>query len=117
MNTKQQIGAYGEEVAVRYLKQKGYKILERNFYCKQGEIDIIAKDKNYMIFIEVKTRSNLFYGNPASAINNIKQNHMYRVAKYYLYINNNMNHLVRFDAIEVYVDKNRAKVNHIKQII
>lgn len=117
MYKRHEIGKYGEEVAERYLQNKDYTIIGRNFSCRQGEIDIIAFYKQQIIFIEVKTRSNLLYGQPAEAVDGRKQKHIYKAAKYYLYLNKLENSFVRFDVIEVYVDKNRARLNHIKQVI
>ena len=111
------IGKYGEDVAERYLKQKGYKIIERDFSCRQGELDIVATNNEYLIFIEVKTRSNFLYGKPAKLVGKTKQNHMYKVAKYYLHIHSLEDKFIRFDVIEVFIDKGLAKVNHIHQVI
>lgn len=111
------VGKYGEDVAERYLKQKGYKIINRNFSCRQGELDIIAENSEYIVFIEVKTRSNFLYGNPVDSVGKDKQRHMKKVAKYYLHIHGWENRFVRFDVIEVYIDRGIAKVNHIRQII
>ncbi|MBR3162647.1 MAG: YraN family protein [Clostridia bacterium] len=111
------MGQFGEDVATRYLKQKGYKIVNRNFTCRQGEIDIIAEKQGYLVFIEVKTRSNLLYGKPAQAVDKTKIKHMYKVAKYYLHIQGLENRFVRFDVIEVYIEKGLARVNHIPQIL
>ena len=61
-------GKIGEKVAQEYLIKNDYEILVKNFRCKQGEIDIIAKDKNELVFIEVKTRTNKKYGNPIDAV-------------------------------------------------
>ena len=57
LHIKKEFGNTGEDIATEYLEKQGYIILERNFYCKQGEIDIITKDKNEIVFIEVKSRS------------------------------------------------------------
>ena len=111
------IGKYGEDVAIRFLEQKGYKIIERNFSCRQGELDIIARNNEYIVFIEVKTRSNFLYGTPIEAVGKNKQKHIFRVAKYYLHIHRLENHFVRFDVIEVFIDRGIAKVNHIKQVM
>ena len=111
------IGKLGEDVAERYLKQKGYLIIERNFSCRQGELDIIAKEKDFLVFVEVKTRSNLLYGKPVEAVNINKRKHMIKVAKYYLHIHSWDNRFVRFDVIEVFIDKGIAKVHHIPQIV
>ena len=76
-----------EENATKYLEKQGYQIIQRNFSCKQGEIDIIAKDKNEYVFIEVKTRQNTHYGMPCEAVHSRKQKkHIWNATKYYLRI-------------------------------
>lgn len=110
---KIELGKYGEEKAVDYLKNLDCKILARNFSCKQGEIDIIAKDKNELVFFEVKTRNNVNYGRPVDAVNNFKQRHIVDAAKYYLYRNNLDNEFIRFDVIEVYLKNNKVFINQI----
>lgn len=117
MYIKQEIGKLGEDIAVNYLKQKGYKILDRNFECRQGELDIIAIDKNEIVFIEVKTRTSNKYGTPSEAVNKIKQKHMLQTIKYYLYTRNLNDEFVRIDVIEVYIKDNLYKVNHIKKAL
>ena len=109
------LGKNGEDIVETYLKNKGYKILERNFECRQGEIDIIALDKKELVFIEVKTRRTFTYGMPADSVNITKQKHIYNTAKYYLYSRNLLDEFVRIDVIEVLVDKFGYKINHIKQ--
>ena len=118
MYNKNEIGRLGEELAVRYLEQLDYKILERNFECKQGEIDIIAMDqeKKELVFIEVKTRRNLLYGQPVDAVSDIKKQHLIKAVKYYLHKRNLENELIRIDVIEIYLGKHRYKVSHIKQM-
>ena len=116
MYFKQKLGKEGEEYASQYLQEHGYKIIERNFACRQGEIDIIAKEKEEYIFIEVKTRTNTHYGKPSEAVDENKQNHIWNVAKYYLYLHQLENIFVRSDVIEVYKRKNQFYINHIKQI-
>ncbi len=111
------IGKFGEDVAERYLIQKGYRIISRNFSCRQGELDIIAEYNEYLVFIEVKTRSNFLYGKPVEAVDKYKRQHMYRVAKYYLHIHGWENRFVRFDVIEVYIERGIARVNHIPQVM
>lgn len=117
MYINQEIGKLGEDIAVNYLKQKGYKILDRNFECRQGELDIIALDKKEIVFIEVKTRTSNKYGIPSEAVNKIKQKHMLQTIKFYLYIRNLSDEFVRIDVIEVYIKDNVYRVNHIKQAI
>ena len=72
----QKIGRFGEDEAVKYLKQKGYKILDRNFSCKRGEIDIVALDKEEIVFIEIKSRVSLKYGLPSEAVTKNKLKHI-----------------------------------------
>lgn len=121
MHNKKIIGKIGEDMACEYLYQEGYEILERNFRCRLGEIDIIATKNNKkadksLIFVEVKTRTSLNYGRPSEAINNIKKQHILKVAKYYILKNKIKNPIVRFDAIEVLLEKQKTcSINHIKQ--
>ena len=117
MYERHTIGKFGEDIAERYLKQNGYRIIGRNFSCRQGELDIIAEKNEYVVFIEVKTRSNFLYGTPAQAVDKTKKEHMKRVAKYYLHIQGWERRFIRFDVIEVYVEKGFAKVHHIPQIM
>ena len=117
MHIKKELGNIGEQIAVEYLEKNNYKILKRNFYCKQGEIDIIAKDKHEIVFIEVKTRSSIDFGQPSEAVNKTKQKHMYKTARYFLYKTKSLDNFIRFDVIEVLIENGKFNVNHIKQII
>ncbi len=117
MYLRHEIGKIGEDLATKYLENIGYSIIERNFIAKQGEIDIIAKDKEELVFIEVKTRTNALYGQPVDAVNRIKQKHLVKTVNYYLYLRNLENKFIRLDVIEVYLKDNTYKINHIKQII
>lgn len=118
MYFREQIGRWGENLACKYLEENQYKVLERNFLCRQGEIDIVAKDmeKQEIVFVEVKTRSNFKYGNPIDAVNKQKQKHIKRVAKYYIYKKHISHVAVRIDVIEIYIKKCSCEINHIKQI-
>ena len=116
MYERHELGKEGENYATEYLKNKGYKILQRNFSCKQGEIDIIAKEKEEYVFIEVKTRQNFHYGSPAESVTGGKQKHIWKATKYYIYLHKLENKYIRFDVIEVYKNKNKFYLNHIKQI-
>ncbi len=117
MYIRHEIGKLGEELAVKYLEKEKYEIIERNFECKQGEIDIIAKDKTELVFIEVKTRTNNIYGTPIEAVNINKTKHLIKTINYYLYLKKLENEYIRIDAIEIYIYNHKFKVNHIKQII
>ena len=117
IHIKKELGNFGEEIAVKYLEENQYKIVERNFYCKQGEIDIIAEDEKEIVFIEVKTRSNIKFGKPSESVNQIKQKHIYNSAKYFLYKIRLLDIPVRFDVIEILISNGKFNINHIKQII
>lgn len=117
MNRNQEIGILGERLAVKYLKNKQYIILDRNYRCKQGEMDIIAKDNEEIVFIEVKTRTTIKFGRPAEAVNYIKREHLQNIARYYLYTKKITKIPIRFDVIEIYLGNKEYAVNHIKQII
>lgn len=117
MYLRHEIGKIGEDLAVEYLEKEGYRVIERNFECKQGEIDIIAIDNNELVFIEVKTRTNLKYGQPIDAVNQTKQKHLTKAVQYYLYSRHLENKFVRLDVIEIYLYNQKYRVNHIKQII
>ena len=110
-------GNIGENLAVNYLKKQNYKILQTNYRNKIGEIDIIANDKNTIVFIEVKTRSSLKFGTPSEAINFHKQQKIRNTAISYLKYKNLYEKVaVRFDCIEILGDKLDCKINHIKNI-
>lgn len=121
MKNTTSLGRYGEELACEFLKKKKYKILEQNFYSSHNEIDIIAENKQYIIFVEVKTRScssnsDFSFGTPASAVTYSKQKRTLIAAQAYL----NEHHTKktpRLDVIEVYLDKSDSsllKINHIE---
>lgn len=117
MYQRHEIGKIGEDLAVKYLEQNGYKILERNFECRQGEIDIIAIEKEEIVFIEVKTRTNQKYGKPIDAVNQTKQKHLIKSVQYYIYNRHLEDEFIRIDVIEIYMYGNKYRINHIKQII
>lgn len=84
INTRK-IGAAYEQVAADYLLGQGYQILERNFRCKLGEIDLIAKDEEYLVFVEVKYRSRSDCGYPSDAVNDKKQKRISNAAAFYIW--------------------------------
>lgn len=81
---KRRIGAKYEQKAVEYLETKGYRILERNYRCRQGEIDLIALHENYLVFVEVKYRSDARRGYGSEAVNVQKQRRIIRAASWYM---------------------------------
>ena len=102
MYERHELGKTGEEIGTQYLINNGYKLIIRNFRCRQGEIDIIAKDKDEIVFIEVKTRRNTNYGYPIDAVDKRKQKHILNASKYYVYKNKLEKRKIRFDVIEIY---------------
>ncbi|RKD34417.1 YraN family protein [Thermohalobacter berrensis] len=106
-------GIIGEKIAAKYLTKNKYKVLEKNYKNKIGEIDIIAKKDKTIIFIEVKTRKNLNYGYPYEAVNKRKRNKIINTAYCYIRQNKLNNTQYRFDIVEVYLNK-KEKINHIK---
>lgn len=114
---RKNFGIKGELVAEKFLKEKRYKIICKNFYTRRGEIDIIAQKEKLIIFVEVKTRSNLKYGTPSMAVNSTKLQHMKAAAKIFLTLNKFTKYDIRFDVIEVFCINGKCYINHIKQII
>ncbi|MEG0306887.1 MAG: YraN family protein [Clostridium sp.] len=110
------IGNYGETLAKTYIETLGYISIEQNFSCKLGEIDLIAKDSNYICFIEVKTRYATRYGYPLESITSKKIKKLYRAAQYYISLNNIHKSFFRFDAIEIIINANDSshRINLIK---
>lgn len=117
MYSRHIIGKRGEQIAIDYLKGQGYVILEKNFSSRQGEIDIIAKDKEEVVFVEVKTRTNFLYGKPIEAVDLKKQKHLLSTAKYYLLKHNLKNSFIRIDIIEIFLKEGKRIINHIKNCI
>lgn len=120
-----EIGRIGEQAATKFLKKNGYRIIGRNIHASKNEIDIIAKDKKHLLFVEVKTRStdselDLRFGTPASAVDTGKQKRTVAAARSFLKEHSDKRKIAslqpRFDVIEVFLDKNEhtvLKINHI----
>jgi len=107
------LGKKGEDIAVKYLKKKGYEILDKNYKTSIGEIDIIAKDKDIIVFIEVKTRITKRFGEPFESITKEKKYRIFKIALFYLTKNKNLSHLqIRFDVISI-LFKNQYYIKHI----
>ena len=99
---KRQVGTQYESMAVQYLTEAGYHILERNFRCRTGEIDIIAKDGAYLVFVEVKYRASAACGSALEAVDYRKQQSILRVAQYYMVSHGYGTHTnSRFDVVAI----------------
>ncbi len=95
------LGAWGEDQAVEYLRQQGMKIIERNFRTPVGEIDIIARHKSVLLFVEVKTRRSNAFGTPQEAVGQRKQRQIIRTAQWYLQNHKNIKLQPRFDVVAI----------------
>ena len=104
------VGVEGEQIAAEYLESHGMRVVERNFSARCGEIDIVARDDDYLVFVEVKSRMSYRYGVPSVAVNKEKQKKIVKTAQYYLMAKGCVDVNVRFDVVEVFADK----VHHIR---
>jgi putative endonuclease len=83
-DSRKALGSKGDELAVQYLKKKGYKVIEKNYHCQGGEIDLIAREGDTLVFVEIKARSSLDFGLPQDAVDRFKQKKICRAATAYL---------------------------------
>ena len=116
MSDRIKTGSKGEKLACEFLENKGYKILEKNWRSGRYEIDIIAEEKNVLVFVEVKTRTNDYYGYPEESVNQTKQEHILHAAEDYL-IRNDINKEIRFDIVSIMIKGNIQKIYHIEDAI
>lgn len=108
------IGKFGEDLACIYLKKLGYKIVERNFRIRGGEIDIIAKDGEILVYVEVKTRTSRKFGLPEEAVGFHKIKFLERAAKFYRVSKNNLPDLERIDVVAVDLSEKEPNIKLIK---
>ena len=110
-----ELGRYGEELAVKYLLDRGYEIIEQNIRYRFGEVDVLAKEEDTLVVIEVKTRRTDAYGLPCEAVNWKKRQHIRRVISLFLATEEISYDILRFDVIEVYVrEQAEPCVRHLK---
>ena len=116
---RQEVGKLGEKLAQKFLKKRGYHIRETNFRCREGEIDIIAQKKNYLSFIEIRTKSSLDFGTPEESITQTKKERLVRSALTYINTHEKLSPLWRIDVIAIEVDdKGKTKrINFIENAI
>lgn len=113
-NKRQQFGKKGESLAAWYLKKNGYKIIEQNYRTPLGEIDIIAKEKKTIVFVEVKSRRSIRYGNPKWAVTPKKQRKISMVALQYLKSTRQMDAKARFDVVAVMSNRDQPQIEIVK---
>jgi putative endonuclease len=111
---KKELGKKGEELALRFLKKRGYRIIEKNYVCKMGEMDIIAKEKDTLVFIEVKTRTSMAFGPPQLAVTRFKQRQLSKVALYYLKEKRLENVKARFDVVAILLVQKGEEIELIR---
>ena len=110
------VGTWGEALVANYLRDRGYELLAASYRCRFGEIDLIARKKGVLCFVEVKLRSNLKYGLPREYVTARKQEKLRMTAQFYL-STHELDVPVRFDVAEVYTDaEHTAKNTHIEYI-
>lgn len=107
-------GKFGEDIAVKYLVDEGYQIIERNINMRYAEIDIIGLKEDYIIFFEVKHRLNDKYGRPVESVNKAKQSRIIKAAKQYWYFGDYYHYQPRFDVIEVFFNNGKYNINAIE---
>lgn len=114
---KQKKGSYGEELAVKFLTEKGYEIIEQNYRYGHGEVDIIAMDKDELVFVEVKYRNNLEYGAPEYAVTKSKQKQVRKISELYIIEKGDKIEFenARIDVIAILdLPNKQPDINHIK---
>ena len=120
---KRKLGDLGEKIAEKYLREKNYQILKKNYQKRWGEIDIIAKENQEIVFIEVKTRTKNksdFYGQPQDSVNFFKQQKLIKTAKTYLFENDyssQTNWRIDVIAIKLNEQNGKADLEHIRNAV
>jgi putative endonuclease len=102
-------GALGEQLARDFLQKQGYRILESNYRCQAGEIDIVARHEDFLVFVEVRTRRSLEYGSPEESITPAKMDKLREVAAHYRQTHDELPDAWRIDVVAVELGRNRAR--------
>jgi putative endonuclease len=114
MENNKKTGGFGEKLATEFIKELGYEIITKNYFYRKGEIDIIAKDGELLVFIEVKYRKNLEFGRPELQITKSKQHQIKKVALGYLFEHDIKETQCRFDVIAIlHLPETDPEINHI----
>jgi len=113
-NAKQVLGKEGERIAERYLKEKGYKLVERNYRCAAGEVDLIVLDRRVIVFVEVKTRTGHGFGTPLEAVQPRKQRKMMQAAQFFLSQKKLHQRDARFDVVGISWPGQEPMVEHVE---
>jgi len=114
MDPRSAFGTSGEDLAARLYERDGYQILERNFRCPQGEIDLVARHGDTIVFCEVKTRRTDYFGDPAEAVTPVKQARLRRLAMVWLSSNRARAGRIRFDVVSIVQDGGGSRVKRLE---
>jgi len=116
---RKSVGAAGELIAQNYLKKKGYRIIETNFRTRYGELDIVAKNNNTLVFVEVRTKTGVSFGSPEESITPTKSRHLAAAAYIYQQHHKGLPESWRIDFIAVVLDDfgKLIRINHIESAI
>jgi len=116
---RKEVGALGEKLAVDFLKKRGYKIVQRNFRCREGEIDIIAKQGDCLVFVEVRTKKSSGFGIPEESITPFKSRKLVALADIYLQNCSSLPQSWRIDvvAVELKPDNKLSRLEHIENAV
>ena len=115
MRTTSDLGAHGERIAAAYLTDSGLRVLDRNWRCRDGELDIVARDGDALVFCEVKTRRAVGFGHPVEAVGHVKQRRLRTLAQRWLAAHDEHAPELRFDVVGVLVRPARpALVTHLR---
>jgi len=114
MADRRELGELGEALAERLLRSKGYRILARNHRTRLGEIDLVCRDRDTIVFVEVKARTSDAFGSPADAVGSTKRSRLRRLAEEYLAGRGEEDRPVRFDVVSVRLDGPAPAVEHIE---
>lgn len=118
MGHNQDVGILGEDLAAEFLEGRGMVVLDRNWRCRHGELDLIAQDGAVLVFVEVKTRTGLGYGTPAEAITRAKAERLRRLAGLWLADQEHHWERIRVDAVTVVLERGCAPViTHRRQVL
>jgi len=111
---KQILGREGEGIAERYLRKKGYRLLQRNYRCPIGEVDLIALDRRVIVFVEVKTRTDDSFGSPLESVHPLKQRKMIKAALFFLHQHRLHDREARFDVVGISFEGEKPVVEHVQ---
>jgi putative endonuclease len=115
VDVRQQVGRHGEDAAVAYLEQHGFVVVARNWRCRTGELDVVAREGGTLVFCEVKTRRGLGFGPPLDAITWRKQSRLRQLASAYLAATGGHRGLIRIDAIGILLRPGAApEIHHVR---